>query len=372
MSISQQPSPRGNGRPHVALKKCPCCGQEITTKEQIRKIQQWTEQQDRDRERKLQEELNRRAAKITADAEALGFKKGQAAKKDGEQKKIAELEREKKEALALAKTLKANREAEINKARSEERKAGDQRVAEKSKQITALNTKTRKLETAFEQLQRQQKTAAELADSAELDLLARLRAAFKDDDVKHIGTSRPGKEGADILEIVMHKGGACGQILIESKNHNDRFLNEWVTKLRKDKRDIDAEHAILSVLKFPKDAPQGVQFYVTEGIIVAKPEIVVALVDMLRDPMIKMAIMKLGSTERDRMNQRLYKYLSSKSGLQALRSVFETLAKLRGIDQAQEQADRKFANQRKEAYTEQEEVFGPLLAAIYEILGIEH
>ena len=61
--------------------------------------------------------------------------------------------------------------------------------------------------------------------------------------------------GADIHHVVMHRGRECGTIIYNSKNHK-AFRSEHVAKLAEDQIAARAEHAILSLHKFPKGTGQ--------------------------------------------------------------------------------------------------------------------
>jgi len=107
---------------------------------------------------------------------------------------------------------------------------------------------TGKVEDLARQLER--KTANELGEGAELDLFESLKQEFEGDQIMRVSK---GAAGADSIHDVVHRGKICGRLVYDAKNRN-AWRNEYVTKLREDQITAQAEHAILSSLKFPADA----------------------------------------------------------------------------------------------------------------------
>lgn len=64
-----------------------------------------------------------------------------------------------------------------------------------------------------------------------------------------------GTPGADVIHDVVCNGRVCGRIVYDSKNRND-WKTAYATKLCEDKIAAEAQHAILSTLKFPAGAKQ--------------------------------------------------------------------------------------------------------------------
>jgi Uncharacterized protein conserved in bacteria (DUF2130) len=93
---------------------------------------------------------------------------------------------------------------------------------------------------------------AGVGEGAEVDLFEALKKEFPDDDIVRVAK---GAAGADIIHKVMHNRKECGTIVYDSKNHLV-FRNDHVTKLRSDQLAQRAEHAILSLRKFPATKSQ--------------------------------------------------------------------------------------------------------------------
>src|SRR5258708_5837070 len=76
----------------------------------------------------------------------------------------------------------------------------------------------------------------------------------------------------------------------------------------KDQITAEAEHAILSSLKFPADARQ---LHVQDGVIIANPARVLALVQMLRRHIVQIHTLRLSNIERDCKTAALYEFIRS-------------------------------------------------------------
>ena len=154
--------------------------------------------------------------------------------------------------------------------------------------------------------QLQNKTANELGDGAEIDLLEALREHFPTDKITPVTKGCP---GADILFEVLYKGASCGRIIIESKNRQD-WKTSYVTKLRQDQVEAAAEHAILATMFFPVGKKE---MCIESDVIVVSPARVIYIAELLRNAMITMHVKGLSVKERSTKMARLYELMTSES-----------------------------------------------------------
>jgi hypothetical protein len=163
-----------------------------------------------------------------------------------------------------------------------------------------------KLSDKLTELQRawDKKTAEELGEGAEVNLYDALKKEFPDDDIRRV---TKGKEGADILHLVMQSGKKCGTIIYDSKDRN-KFEWAYVTKLRADQLAAEAEHAILSTRKFPRDTRQ---LHLHEGVLLANPARVVILATMIRQHILQLHTQRIGDIERKAKTAALYEFIVS-------------------------------------------------------------
>jgi hypothetical protein len=148
------------------------------------------------------------------------------------------------------------------------------------------------------------RTAEELGEGAEIDLFEALKKEFPGDRIERIAKGSP---GADIHHVVLHNGRECGTIIYDSKNHK-AFRNDHVTKLVQDQIAARAEHAILSTHKFPQGARQ---LHLQDGVLLANPARVVAVVTLIRQHMLQTHILRLSNTEREHKTAALYDFIMS-------------------------------------------------------------
>jgi hypothetical protein len=164
--------------------------------------------------------------------------------------------------------------------------------------------KTRKLLEQVHSLERklEEKRADELGEGAHIQLLDALKEEFPDDQIRRIPA---GTSGADILHTVMRSGVACGSILYESKN-SVQWRDDYVTKLAKDQTAAEADHAILSTFKFPKDTDQ---IEIRDSVIIVKPARAVAIAKILRKHLLHVHTLRLSKTERQGKMAELYGFI---------------------------------------------------------------
>ena len=214
-----------------------------------------------------------------------------------------------------AKALEARIRAALEKGHAAKmsQALAEQREAMKKSKTDAVNhakaevfKKHQRLQEKVDDLNRQlaQKTSNELGEGAELDLYQELRTAFEGDSITRV---KKGEPGADIRHEVVHNGEPVGKILYDSKNHGS-WLTSFLEKLKKDQLADDADHAILSTRAFPSGERQLV---VRDGVIVANPARVIELVRLLREHIVRIHRLRLGTQERDEKTTVLYEFIVS-------------------------------------------------------------
>jgi hypothetical protein len=172
---------------------------------------------------------------------------------------------------------------------------------------------TQKLSNKVNDLQRalERKTNEELGEGAEVSVFEALRKEFKGDKIERIPKGAP---GADIRHVVMLNGRECGTILYDSKNHK-QWRDDHASKLRKDQLAEKAEHAILSTHKFPRDARQ---LHFREGVLLANPARVVAVVTIIRQHLLQLHTLRVSKVQREKKTATLYEFITSERCKQLL------------------------------------------------------
>lgn len=237
-----------------------------------------------------------------------------AAAEAGMQEKITSAEKAKAEAQAKALAAEEqNRLLQETLNAQLEQRLQEQREALEAAQTAAVNAEKSasferelKLQVKVEDLQRTlaNKTAEELGEGAELDLYEVLKGDFEGDKIERINKGQP---GADILHTVIHNGKECGCIIYDSKNHN-AWRNDFVTKLAADQMAAKADHAVLSTRKFPAGR---YHLHVQDGVILAAPSRVTALVQIIRQHLLQTNTLRLSEQARTQKTAELYSFITS-------------------------------------------------------------
>lgn len=198
-----------------------------------------------------------------------------------------------------------------------------------AEQQEALRKKLQEAERKIDQ-----KTANELGHWPEVDLVSALHREFPTDEVQPIAK---GVAGADVIHIVRYNGRPCGKIVIDSKNRQ-QWRESFAEKLAADQLNAEAQHAILSTNVFP----QGVKdLSVHKDVILAKPNQVVSLVDLLRRTMIAGHIAGLSRADEGRKKDRLYQLINSDIYRQMCRNAEKACSQIGELDEDEYQAHRK-------------------------------
>ena len=355
----------------TSLEQCPLCGSELSqtkfreiraklreqeerkatelaeaklalTRQLEEEFKRKLEQERRASEKRAREEAEKKFQKVIAERDALTGKLKTAEAREAEIRKQAQDEVEKQRQTA-EKKAKADAAAEIQKLTSErdlaskklkeaqaheaeirkeaqenakkesQKQLAEQRAAlEKDKDKALLQTQAehnrereswqKKIHVLEHQLQK--KTANELGDGGEIDVFESLRDAFQGDRITRIQKGQP---GADIMHEILYKGEVCGRIVTDSKNRQG-WQNAYVTKLRQDKVEAKAEHAILATTVFPAGKKE---LCVQSEVIVISRARVVDITHLLRQAMIAMHIKGLSLKERSNKMTQLYNLITS-------------------------------------------------------------
>lgn len=295
-------------------------------------------------EKKVKEEADQRVKKALAEREQVAKQLLEAQQREEGIRKQARLEIEKQKQAAekkakadaeqqikklaadrdlTAKKLKEaqNREAQVRKQTEEQAEKNTQKqlleqrqALEKDKNLALLKQQSenhrdrdslqKKVKLLEHQLQN--KTANELGEGGEIDVFEALRDAFQGDRITRI---RKGQPGADILHEVLYKGEVCGRIVVDSKNRQ-AWQNTFVSKLRQDQVEAEAEQAILATTVFPAGKKE---MCIESGVIVISRARVVHIVHVLRQAMVMMHVKGLSMNERTGKMIQLYKLITSES-----------------------------------------------------------
>ncbi len=301
--------------------KCPSCGHQFELNESLKnevekelrgKMQDWQKKKEEDFE-KQKTQLLSDAMKKAGEETAVKLK----SLEDEAKIKTQQLQELQKKELDLLRDKNAleekqkNLEVEIEKRFLEKRKEIEDSTIKREQEIFDLKTKEYKL-----QMEQQQKLIEELkrkseqgsmqlqGESQEILLEEIIKENFPFDMIEEVGK---GVEGADCIQTVRNSSGIiCGKIIYESKRTKG-WSNNWVDKLKADKRNTGADVAILVTQTFPKDMDR---FGEKEGIWICNFSEVSGVAHLLRNSIIKINdIQKAQEGKGDKM-QMLYDFLT--------------------------------------------------------------
>jgi hypothetical protein len=135
----------------------------------------------------------------------------------------------------------------------------------------------------------------------------------------------------------------CGKVIYDAKNR-DAWQNGFATKLKADKLAQGADYAILSSNKFPKDKAH---VHSQDGVIVAAPARVLAVVEILRDQLVRMHELRVSNEERGSKTEALYAFITSEHCRQLIEQVEAQAGKMLDLDAKEVEAHRRVWDQRK-------------------------
>jgi len=233
------------------------------------------------------------AAKVDAKAQAENATK----------EKLLQMEKEKKAAEDQVKNAGIENKKELDAQREALEKSNLEAIQKEQSNSFAVR---QKFESQLADLQRQlkNKTADELGEAAEFELIDELKSNFSGDVYKPIDK---GVAGADLWQDVMHNGIKCGRIVFDSKNR-ESWRNDYVSKLKTDQLNADGDHAVLTTRKFPAGKNQ---LHIQGGVIVSHPARVIALVSILREQIIHVHRLNASNNLRGSKTEELYEFINS-------------------------------------------------------------
>lgn len=193
-------------------------------------------------------------------------------------------------------------------------------------------------------------------------MLEELKDRFDGDRIRRVPK---GTAGADIIHEIIEDGKVCGKIVYDSKNRN-AWRSEYATKLCEDKIAEGADHAVLSLLKFPAETRQ---LEIRDGAILANPARVAVIAEILRDSIVRSHCLRLSNQEREKKKGELYAYITGERFRQHLDSIESHTDRPLDIDVAEEKAHRKVWETRGTVVKTLRKAEGNLRADVARIIG---
>lgn len=132
-----------------------------------------------------------------------------------------------------------------------------------------------------------------------------LKSGFPFDKVMPVSK---GVRGADCIQVICNPfGNECGKIIYESKRTKD-FGNDWIEKLKTDKRAQGADLAVIVTQSYPKDMER---FGEKDGVYICSFSEVRSLATVLRNSIIEVFKLTKNQEKKGDKMTLLYDYLTS-------------------------------------------------------------
>ena len=339
---------------------CPNCGNQFELNESLKnEVEKELRGKMMDWQKKKEEEFEKQKNLLLTDALKKAGEETAAKMRSLEEEakiKTQQLQDLQKKELDLMRDKNAleekqkNLEVEIEKRFLEKRKEIEDSAVKREQELFDLKTREYKL-----QMEQQQKLIEELkrkseqgsmqlqGESQEVLLEEIIKEHFPFDLIEEVGK---GVEGADCIQTVRNSIGiACGKIIYESKRTKG-WNNNWVDKLKTDKRNTGADVAILVTQTFPKDM-NG--FGEKDGIWVCNFSEVSGVAHLLRNGIIKVyEAYKAQEGKGDKM-QMLYDYLTGNEFRGQVEAIMEGfLAMKQGITKERIQMEKIWKEREKQ------------------------
>ena len=348
LQLNRQPKPHAHAQGDV----CPLCEQPIG-QDIARRIEARMREQREAAVAQTRAEMAAAAEQAVAAARSEAQVQAKAQAEAAATARLADMQAR----LAQAEQARADAAGQVAALKAEQQAAVERRVAEiaetltrqkedlqrdKEAAILAEKHKVLKLTSELADLQRklEGKSAHELGEGSEIDLYEQLRSAFEGDRIQRVPK---GVNGADVIHEVVHNGRTCGKIVYDAKNR-DAWQNNFAVKLNADKLAQGADHAILSSNKFPRDKRE---IHLQDGVIVAAPARVLAIVEILRDQLIRLHELRVSNEQRDSKTEDVYAFITSEHCRQLIGQMENQAGRMLDLDAKELEAHRRVWDQRR-------------------------
>ncbi|MEN3045296.1 MAG: DUF2130 domain-containing protein [Candidatus Hydrothermales bacterium] len=297
---------------------CPKCGTKIDVNEII------YEQIERELKKKYEDEFGK---KIQVEKQKIE----EEIRKKIEEEKFEYIKRLEKELSEKSEKLKNyyRLEADLERLKREKEEIKEKIILEKEKEFSQkLVEKTEEIkkqvlekfyfelkekDKVIEDLKKKLEEAQERAEKAsvglkgeiqEIEIEKFLKFEYPYDEIIRLGK---GQHGADVIQIVRNKSGEiCGKIYYESKRTKN-FENKWITKLKEDNLNLNADVLVLVTETMPKESDI---FFYKDGVWICNFFELKPLSYILRHFLIELHSLKISQEDKGTKMEMLYNYLT--------------------------------------------------------------
>lgn len=297
--------------------------------------------------KRAEESLSTELADLKADRDAKAKTLEEARKRELELRQRQREVEEKQANLEL--DLQRKLDAEVQKARADSaaklaeqvelaRQAAEQQLfeqyrlkdAEKEKQLTDMRRQIEDLKRKAEQGSQQMQ-----GEVQEIELEELLRENFRFDTIEPVGK---GVRGGDVIQrIQTGSGSPVGTLLWESKR-TKAWSDGWITKLKDDQREAQADVAVMVTEVLPKGLARMGN---VDGVWVTDFAGVVGIASILRASLIELAGARRAQEGRDEKMHLLYQYVFGPEFRRRVEGMVEAFVSLKDDLEAEKRAMEK-------------------------------
>lgn len=253
--------------------------------------------------------------------------------------KEAELE------ITLQKKLQQERELLAEQIRKQEAEKSNLKESELQLKLRELQVQLEEQKKLADEMKRraEQSSMQRQGEAQELLLEEILKDIFPFDLIEEVGK---GVEGADCIQTIRNSSGKeCGKIIYESKRTKG-WSNNWIDKLKSDKRNRCADVAILVTQTFPKDMER---FGEKEGIWICNFTEVNSVAYLLRNSIIQLYEAQKSQENKGDKMQMLYDYLTGTEFRGQMEAIVEGFMSIKnGINKERLQMEKIWKEREKQ------------------------
>lgn len=239
------------------------------------------------------------------------------------------LQQKELELLRNEELMKQKYELELKKQLIDEQEKISVQIRKEEQEKIQLERKQleKKLEDQMKMVEEMQRKASQgsmqmQGEVLEITIEELLKKQFPHDEIVEV---QKGVKGADIIHIIKHKEKKCGSIIIECKN-TQSFSPEWISKLKDNQKDAQADVAIIVTKTFPKDISS---FSFIDGVWVCSLAEFLSLSIALRMQIVKISeVEKLQQNKGDKSIE-MYDYLVSDSFKHSVQLIINSYVKMK-------------------------------------------
>ncbi len=292
------------------IQKCPVCGKPLTQEEYDKALGIWKAKHEEIKH------LEKERANLKQQAALLKKEKREARRAarllvaKQKQKFAAEL-REKREAMREEFNKKLG--AQIAKGVAKQSRELKKKEVEFSRAKNKMSQLERSLKIALAQKDKGDQEIKRLREQMEKGITPQIEGLLEEDKLlarlkelfPHDQFDNPGK-GGDIIQTVMEQGRPIGKIVYECKKVKS-FSQSHVQQAATAREFRQANFAVLVTNAFPAKRQS---YFVSNTVFVISPVNVEPVTYILRQSLVKIALLKLSNAEKMRAVNEVYKYLA--------------------------------------------------------------